>query len=792
MAEKQSSKDRIKEITAGIEEGIKNLFESEKYRKYLTTMSRFHRYSLNNIMLIHSQRPDATLVAGFNKWKNQFGRHVRKGEKGIDILAPTPYKIKVDQKKLDPDTQLPILDADGNAITEEKEISIPRFKVVKVFDVSQTDGKPLPQLASDLTGNVQNYEIFLEALRRTSPVPIGFRHLDDGSDGFFSLDTQSITIREGMSEVQTVSAIVHEIAHSILHNIKPYGKLDTSYTFEEAELSGKPALFLDARVEESVIPDGLYRYEMKASEEGLPDVVGLSIQENFLGTVITASPIELTDGFASAKDIFVNFEGNKTIKEFFEKIHPDAVEKSRNTEEVEAESISFAVCAYYGIATGENSFGYIANWSKGKELKELRDSLETINKTSSELITSIDHHYAEITKEQEAERAASESAITEAIYHLEDQQYLHLQFSDSGGWDFTLYDAASLKLIDGGLLDDPDIGIIDARNSILESMDLEPAYINTIPEEEMPELLEKLRDTAMAALPPLGPVEEIQPPVQENPDPYVTITEMNAFGYTQPDMYPVCTDFALALIDRDIPVYMLFKDNTEAMAFDSEDLAMHVGMFGIEKADWDLVKDNPDILALQEQFRVSYRWERGFQERMDNTYGIYQLKHEDSTTDLRFMNYSYLEGQGLTPKLDNYDLVYFGTFTPAESQARTLEQLYTTFNINHPEDFRGHSLSVSDVVVLNQHGQTTCHYVDSIGFKEIPGFLKQENYLKTAEMQMEDDFGMIDGIINNGKSPAQEDETKKKKPSIRDQLKAKNDQPRQKKTNKKSKEEISL
>ena len=166
MAEKQTNKDRMREIVDSIENGIKELFESDKYRKYLATMSRFHRYSVNNTMLIYMQRPDATHVAGFNKWRDQFGRNVLKGEKGIRIIAPTPYKKKVEEIKTDPETNAPILDADGKAVIEEKEIRIPMFKVVSVFDVSQTAGKPLPQLAADLSGNVQQYEVFMEALRR--------------------------------------------------------------------------------------------------------------------------------------------------------------------------------------------------------------------------------------------------------------------------------------------------------------------------------------------------------------------------------------------------------------------------------------------------------------------------------------------------------------------------------------------------------------------------------------------------------------------------------------------------
>lgn len=218
MAEKQTSKDRMREIVDSIETGIKELFESDKYRQYLSTMSRFHRYSVNNTMLIYMQRPDATHVAGFNKWRDQFGRNVMKGEKGIKIIAPTPYKKKIEEVKLDPDTKAPMLDADGKVVVEEKEVKIPMYKVVSVFDVSQTEGKPLPQLASDLNGNVQQYEVFMEALRRSSPVPMEIKPIERDTDGYFNSTSQSITIRDGMSQVQTVCAAVHEIAHAKLHN----------------------------------------------------------------------------------------------------------------------------------------------------------------------------------------------------------------------------------------------------------------------------------------------------------------------------------------------------------------------------------------------------------------------------------------------------------------------------------------------------------------------------------------------------------------------------------------------
>ena len=765
MAEKQSNKDRIKEITAGIEQGIKELFESDRYRQYLSTMSRFHKYSLNNVMLIHSQRPDATLVAGFNKWKNQFGRHVKKGERGIQILAPVPFKKKVDEVKLDPHTKAPMLDKDGNLVKEEKEVSVPMFKVVSVFDVSQTDGKPLPVLAHSLSGDVQQYEVFMEALRRTSPVPIVIAHTDRDVDGFFDLTAQQITIQDGMSQVQTICAGVHEIAHSKLHN---YDKMT------------------------------------ELADDGV--------------TVLAPE------------------------------------EKDRHTEEVEAESISYAVCQYFGIETADNSFGYIASWSQGKELKELRASLETINRTSSELISSIEQHFKEICKERgiainapaevvpvvetsptvsggdpivntddilatfagdftvhlmiktngepipgipaegidgicawvedklragdlrplsdilldmmaiygQDERfndltdrlaeinkrvyipqepvedtgaakryeyrlvsnfhrtapedttyiqqytynrdavlfpgpvlfvgtyekclelqeklkagtitpdAVREMQEAEKLYLVSDSKYLYIQRTDSG-FDYTIYDKDSMKLLDGGRLDDPMMHISTACINICEDHGMDSYKVSIAPTE----LIETL---AAANMPQELREQSIDVP---QPDPYVSQTELQAFGYTAPDMLPVSTDFALELMERDVTVYMLHSDNTEAMAFDSEDLAMHIGMFGITTEDWNAIKERPDIVAISTRFAVSYQ---------------------------------------------------------------------------------------RDV-------QT--------GVVEPP--ILPENHLRAVEMSLEDDYGMIDGIINNGKAPGTKEQPKEKKPSVIDQLKSQTTPPRQKTTQKKSK-----
>jgi len=256
MAEKQTNKERLKEITARIEEGIKEVFTSGKYADYLRTMSRFTRYSVNNRLLIYSQNPCASHVAGYQAWQTKFERHVVKGAKGITIIAPTPFKKKIEQEKLDPDTKLPMLDNDGYIITEEKEIKIPMFKPVTVFDVADTDGKPLPVLAETLVGDVQNYDVFMEALRRSSPVPILFEPMDAGMDGFFSLTEQNIHLREGMSEIQTVCTAVHEITHAKLHNSDMlYSDNSEEMVFDRSDIEDFDGLFGITREEWDAVKD---------------------------------------------------------------------------------------------------------------------------------------------------------------------------------------------------------------------------------------------------------------------------------------------------------------------------------------------------------------------------------------------------------------------------------------------------------------------------------------------------------------------------------------------------------
>ena len=609
MSEKQSNKERIKEITAGIEKGIMELFESDRYRNYLTTMSRFHKYSLNNVMLIHAQRPNATLVAGFSKWKNSFGRHVKKGEKGIQILAPTPYKIKVDKEKLDPDTKLPMLDDEGKPITEEKEVTIPMFKVVSVFDVSQTDGKPLPQISFSLTGDVAQYEVFMEALRRTSQVPITIEPMEPGMDGYFHLEKQAIFLREGMSQVQTVCAAIHEMAHSRLHNYEKMTEL--------------------ADDGETILVPG---------------------------------------------------------------------EKDRNTEEVEAESISYAVCQYFGIETADSSFGYIASWSQGKELKELRASLETINKTSSELISGIEQHYREICKEKGIDLAADAPAQEQP------------------------------QVPDNAELPKPDAELEITSQQVETPVPLE-ASSPAAPEQSS----SMLPDAAEQAL------DEYP-----MPDESVKVANLKTCGYVDGDMLSLSRERAVELYDQDMTVYAIVDGGNAEMLFDREELDTQASgtVFSVSREEWEQSPMFHEKIVERQQHQE--KRENAFLDHGGDCFAIYQVKRDDPG-NVRFMNMDWMQSHGKAIARGSYDLIYTAPLTATGSTDSKLEAIFEQFNLHRPADYHSPSLSVSDIVAIKQNGVVSYHYCDSVGFKELPDFQK-ENYLKAAEMSTEDDYGMIDGI----------------------------------------------
>ena len=867
MAEnKPTNRERLREITDGIEQGIKELFESEKYMRYLSVMSRFHRYSVNNTMLIYMQKPDATLVAGYNKWKDQFERHVKKGEHGITIIAPTPYKKKIEEQKLDPDTKAPILDKDGKVVTEEKEIEIPMFRPVKVFDVSQTDGKPLPELASSLSGNVPNYEAFMEALRRSAPVPITFEAMAADTDGYFSADHQKIAIRQGMSEVQTVSATVHEIAHSKLHNQKKI-QIANDEQYQEIELFDKPGLFSNGRIVRDNLPEGVYCYDLRGSDydPGEPVCVEEQVVVNHAGSVLLTEPLELAeDGrLMLTEEEGLNFVGGfSTLTQFLQEQRKD-----RHTEEVEAESISYAVCKYFGIETGENSFGYIASWSQGKELKELRASLETINKTSGTLISDIERHYKEICKERgidphakaepetapieqptgnltyyvaecmefsnlgeyhdnlsleeavriyqeipaermngvkgigfelkdgsdyegpfpiltgqtidldtiqaidyyrdnplvqkavkelaaampEMEVLGADANQQEALFLIDDATYLHIQSCDSG-WDYTLYDAASMKELDGGQLDMPELSRKNAVLQICDDNNLDSTSLRHAPMSMIETLQEaayqqmQAETSQMIASSQLPEAQEQALDEYPMPDEQVSTPDMQEYGYSYDGMLPVTRERALELDAAGLTVYVLHEDNTESMVFDPQEIMDHGGLFGVDHEEWE--KSPQFHEKVMERQEHQQEREQAFLSQNRDCFAIYQVSRDDPQ-NVRFMNLDWLKSLDISIDRSNYDLIYTAPLSESSTVPEQLEKLYQQFNLEKPVDFHSPSMSVSDIVAIKQDGKVSCHYCDSVGFTQIPGFLP-ENPLKNAEMAVEDDYGMIDGIINNG------------------------------------------
>ena len=729
MAEKKSNREKLKEITASIEQGIQDLFQSDKYAEYLRTMSRFHSYSVRNTILIHMQRPDATAVAGFNAWKKKFQRNVKKGEKGITILAPTPFKKKIEEKKLDPVTKSPMLDHDGNVIMEEKEVEIPLFRPVKVFDVSQTEGKPLPQLSSPLTGEVQNYEIFMEALRRTSPVPIAINPIrEEGVDGFLDLDARDITVKEGMGQMQTVRTTIHEIAHAVLH-LKEQNRLSAT-----------------------------------------------------AGTEQETKP------------------------------------KDRNTKEVEAESVSYAVCQYFGLQTGEYSFGYIAGWSSEKSLPELKASLETIGRTANQLINDIDRHFKEICKERgvdltQPEQAALEAEVPAPPVEARLEQAAPKAAAPDSIEQFSsdLYDFLD-NLYQTGVIEHPatldskvqfiaDIAA-ELNNGYWEEIRFSLLHLAEYPhasevcidaasscaacaseakqlldrlyvlEKATPKMVETLREAADRAAQAEAEIEEQYPdPLEKQrdhiaaeddalwdtvldeypmPDPAFLSDELEQnYGYMDGDLLPLSKDRATELLERDLTIYAVQTGENPVMVFDAEELTEQPEgvIFAVSKEEWEASPDFHRLIA--DRMNHQEERERAFLDHSGDCFAIYQLRHDDSTRDLIYEPLERIRQAGESPRKGNYELAYTGELAFGLDLS-VLDKLWEKFNIDHPADYHRPSMSISDIIALKRDDVISCYYVDRLGFSPLPGFFQSENYLKNAEMAMEDDLGMIDGIINNG------------------------------------------
>lgn len=709
MADERTEKQKVQEITDKLEEGLKELFESEKYKTYLSTMSKFHNYSFNNTLLIAMQKPEATLVAGYKAWQKNFERHVNKGEKAIRILAPAPYKIKEERDKLDPVTGEMMFDENGMPQKEQVEVTIPVFRAVSVFDVSQTDGKPIQELeAQELLSTVEGYEDFVQALMNVAPVPIGFEDIPGDSKGYFHTEEKRIAVQENMSESQTLKTMVHEVAHSMLHNKE----------INRDDLMEAPA-------------------------------------------------------------------------------------KDRNTKEVEAENVAYTVCKHFGIDTSDYSFGYIAGWSSGKDMKELKSSLDTIRKTASELITGIEGALRELQLNHEMEQEQSKECIlliqnedlTEfslvnvrgmdtqellaALSNMSEDDKLSIQayLESKGAWTTELGNEKSREFEEYHLdvrynLDTDEV--IDVKAKIAEQIDsnlsvMEQAerLINQLEAEKTiftsdernlivnyayklndmdktRELAEKLAYQLEYAQQDVGlTIIDAQAEIDAFPDPMIGLSEMREYGYTWNEMLPLTQEKALELFDHDLPVYLLHNDGSETTVEDRKQITEHEGIFGIEKGDWENERKLRFMQAELSDNQINKEAQLLY--GSSDKYGIYQVKHNPELNHLRFEGTESLKRMGITKdnfdaiKPENYELIYVGELSELQEQTEgeTLEAIYEKFNIDHPEDYRGHSLSVSDIVVLHQNGENSAHFVDSFGFTGLPDFMQTLEGVKEQEAEID-------------------------------------------------------
>ena len=800
MADNNTEKQRVQELTDKLEQGLQDLFNSDSYRNYLSTMSKFHNYSFNNTLLIAMQKPDATLVAGYKAWQKNFERHVNKGEKAIRILAPAPYKIKEERDKIDPVTQELLLDKDGNPQKEEVEITIPAFRAVSVFDVAQTDGKPIPELAAkELLSDVEGYQDMIRAVEAISPVPIELEEIAGDSKGYYDREAKRIAVQENMSESQTLKTMIHEVAHSKLHSkeveqdeqmrkdrntkeveaesiaytVCQHFGVDTSdYSFGYIAgwSSGRDTKELRASMDtirrtaselitgieeqlqelqrnrevsqEQTKESILLIQNTDLSEFSLLDVYGMDRPE------LMQALSEMTDddklsiqAYLESRGAWTTEIGNQDSREYGE-YHLDV---RYNTDTDELIDMKERKAVYDKAMEPINADDVVVKFASAFEsewevLKITNMSREDVGKILKDMASLYENEW--------------------------DGNYL--SYMEKQGAKITLL-ASSSKGLNGNMPDfwdyeyDFDEGLTDVEK--LSAMQHAEHIINRL-EHGQPAFSEAERNLIVNYAYKLGNIEktrelaehiyaqevdgnqdvalamiDAEAEIDALPDSMVGVSEMQEYGYTWNEMFPLTQERAIELFDHDLPVYLLHTDGSETTVSDRKQITEHDGMCGIEKGDW---LNERKLQMMQEELSESDS-NREAQLLYGNTdkYGIYQLKDDPELDKFRFEGTESLKRMGITKDNfdavlpENYKLVYMGELTElqGQTQSETLEAIYTKFNIDHPADYKAHSLSVSDIVVLHEDGENSAHFVDSFGFTELPKFMLtlegKENEIQT-------------------------------------------------------------
>ena len=800
MADNNTEKQRVQELTDKLEQGLQDLFNSDSYRNYLSTMSKFHNYSFNNTLLIAMQKPDATLVSGYKAWQKNFERHVNKGEKAIRILAPAPYKIKEERDKIDPVTQELLLDKDGNPQKEEVEITIPAFRAVSVFDLSQTDGKPIPELtAKELLSDVEGYQDMIRAVEAISPVPIELEEIAGDSKGYYDREAKRIAVQENMSESQTLKTMIHEVAHSKLH----------SKEVEQDEQKRKDRNTKEVEAE-SVAYTVCQHFGIDTSDYSFGYIAGWSSGRDTKELRSSMDTIRRT-----ASELITG------IEEQLQELQRDREVSQEQTKEsillIQNTDLSeFSLLDVYGMdrpelmqalseMTDDDKLSIQAYLeSRGAWTTEIgnQDSREygeyhldvRYNTDTDELIDmkerkavydkSMEPIYADDVVVKFASAFESEWEVLKITNMsredvgkmLKDMASLdenewdgnYLSYMEKQGAEITLL-ASSSKGLNGNLPDfwdyeyDFDAGLTDVEE--LSAMQQAEHIINRL-EHGQPAFSDDERNLIVNYAYKLGNVEktrelaehiyaqevdgnqdvalamiDAQAEIDALPDSMVGVSEMQEYGYTWNEMLPLTQERALELFDGDLPVYLLHTDGSETTVSDRKQITEHDGMCGIEKEDW---MNERKIQMMQEELAESDS-NREAQLLYGNTdkYGIYQLKDDPELDKFRFTGTESLKRMGITKDNfdavlpENYKLVYMGELAElqGQTQSETLEAIYTKFNIDHPADYKAHSLSVSDIVVLHEDGENSAHFVDSFGFTELPKFMLtlegKENEIQT-------------------------------------------------------------
>ena len=768
---------KLKEITERLEQGVKEIFTSERYTEYLDTMSKFHNYSFNNTLLITMQKPDATLVAGYQAWQKKFNRHVKRGEKGIQIIAPTPVKEKQEIEKIDPDTQEPIIGEDGQPETEIVEMVIPRFRVATVFDVSQTEGEPIAELdVPELTGSVQFYDIFMEALQDISPVPVRFMEIDGEAKGYYHQTEKYIAIKTGMSNLQSMKTGVHEVAHAILH--------DSDVMDVDGIIKGKTAKEVEA---ESIAYIVCSHFGLDTSEYSFTYIASWCESQNMKTLKASMDTIRKTSAgiIENIEAKMHELEMERPIRETFHRedviLHLSGSMGSEYAydlvENMTAEQLR------------ENVMEYVSRLEL-KEISEDEKSLEEFLEDRGAAITVLyasdgvgenypihffdvaydadtgSAYFSELIPKEQAEMLVEKAEFPRRIFTEEEKAFVseyaetfpgQLERLNDLVWDMReSYDEAGTNLvhevIQAARANFPTKDLPEERESTMQYAHRLIEAAETASHENFTESQRNLivnfaykmddRDEVLGLVNRMltanrgdrsevmrSLVHETEAQIDNFPDGRIGFTEMHEAGIRLEHMYPLEKNRAVELYSEGAEVFILngnpdYPEQAGQILAETENAILgHDGIFGITETEWEVHKEREATIARQEKL------EKDSAEKIDETlllhgesgrFAIYQMDTGGEHT-YQFMGFESAQKLGYTIDGKDYRMVYAAPWIPTI----TLDDIFERFNINRPNDFHGHSLSVSDVIVINRTAETKAYYVDSFGFEELPDFVQQ-------------------------------------------------------------------